>query len=78
MSQECCEKTPVITVEDVAEARRKKKEYNDRYRQTEKGKQTTKLCVERVKKRQKLAMCTPARIVVTSTIRRSSTSRLMS
>jgi len=45
MSQECGAETPVITAEDVAEAKRKKKEYNDHYRKSEKGKQTTKLCV---------------------------------
>jgi hypothetical protein len=49
MSQECDAEAQAITVQELAERKKRKKEYNDRYRNSEKGKKKTKECADRMK-----------------------------
>jgi hypothetical protein len=64
MSKECGAETLSITdaeiaEQEIAERKRRKKEYNDRYRKSENGKKKTKECADRLHakyKKQKMAV----------------------
>ena len=48
MSQECGAETLAVIEDEIAERKRRKKEYNDRYRKSENGKKKTKECADRL------------------------------
>ena len=76
MSQEFDVETLVITAEEIAERKRKKKQYNDRYRKSEKGKKKTKECLDRLNAKHKKQRKAIAKMVVDSTVTTTSISKV--